>query len=80
MPDYDGEYVFLTTHEFKNNIARWTRLLERGTYKVLFIKRHGTVVAAYLTDGAASMAEKIMKKRARREGLISEIPRNSGFF
>ena len=80
MPDYDGEYVFLTTHEFKNNIARWTRLLERGTYKVLFVKRHGTVVAAYVTGGARGMADKIMAKRAQREGLISEIPKDSGFF
>ena len=45
MPDYNGPYIYATTHDFKSNIAKYLRLLEHGAYEAVFIKRYDKPVA-----------------------------------
>ena len=39
MPQFYKTHITATTHEFKNNISRFTRLLSTGSYQALFVKR-----------------------------------------
>ncbi len=67
MPDYNGPYVYLTTHEFKSNIAYWTRMLQNKTYDAILVKRHETPVAVYLTYGVDMFDKKAKEYRTRKE-------------
>ena len=67
MADYNGNYVYLNTHEFKNNIAHWTRLLERKAYKAVLVKRHDKVVAVYATTIAEELDKTVQEIRAQKE-------------
>ncbi len=68
MPDQCGSYIYATTHEFKNDIARWTRLLERGVYKAVLVKRRSKVVAVYASSIAGEIDKMAQIDRARKEG------------
>ncbi len=74
MPNYCDQYIYLNTHEFKNNIARWTRLLEGKVYKAALIKRHEKVVGVYMTDGADELDRVVKAIRARKESPIPLMP------
>ena len=67
MADYEGRFVYLSTHEFKNDISRWLRELERGSLRAVLIKRHERVVAVCFNDGAQLLDDDIRAKRARRQ-------------
>lgn len=66
MPEFCGSYVYATTHEFKSDIARWTRMLECGAYRGLFVTRHGVVVAVYMTEGVRGLEDKVREKNGPR--------------
>lgn len=68
MPDHCGSYIYATTHEFKNDIARWTRLLERGVYKAVLVRRRSEVVGVYATSIADHIDRMAQMERARKEG------------
>ena len=48
MADYNGKYIYATTHDFKANIAKYLRLIECGMYEAVFIKRYDKPVAFVL--------------------------------
>ncbi len=68
MADYNGNYVYLNTHEFKNNIAHWTRLLQRKCYKAVLVKRHDKVVGVYATNIVDELDKIAKAERAQKEG------------
>lgn len=73
MADYCGAYVYVTTHEFKGDIARWTRLLQRGVYKTVLVRRRAEVVGVYLTEGARDLDQTVQAIRARTEGPDASV-------
>lgn len=42
-------YREVTIHEFKNNIARYLRELERGDYDAVLVKRYNEPVGMFLS-------------------------------
>jgi hypothetical protein len=49
MAQFYRNHIIASTHEFKNNIARFTRLLQDEDYTALFVKRRDKVVGIYMT-------------------------------
>ncbi len=45
MADYSERFIYATTHDFKSNIAKYLRLLEKGAYDAVFIKRYDKKIA-----------------------------------
>jgi hypothetical protein len=56
MAQFYRNHIIASTHEFKNNIARFTRLLQTEDYSALFVKRRDKVVGLYMTTGAEDAA------------------------
>lgn len=73
MPEFNKSYIIATIHEFKNNISRFTRLLETGAYSIVFVKRRNEVVGAYISKGAKEEA----RKSAERARLAGHSPVSS---
>lgn len=45
MGEISGSMIYANTHDFKNNISRYLRMLQTGKYKGLALKRHADIVA-----------------------------------
>lgn len=46
-----ADYLTVTTHKFKSNIAHYMRLCERGLVKGVVLKRYDKEVGAYIPLG-----------------------------
>jgi|GEM_PF-5047167 len=53
MVDDDGVYIFASIHDFKTNISKYIRVLERRQRKAVIVKRYNKVVGVFLTSGGA---------------------------
>ena len=42
------EFIHTTMHDFKSNIAKYTRILNRGDYKGVIVKRYNEPLGLYL--------------------------------
>lgn len=42
------EYLTVSTHNFKNNISRYIRMLERGERRAVLVTRKGKTVGAFI--------------------------------
>jgi len=80
MTDCSGDYVYASVHEFKNNISKYTRLMERGIYKAVLVRRHSEVVGVYMTSVAKQLDEVVKAKIARKEGHNPPMPYDSSIF
>jgi hypothetical protein len=67
MPQFNKDHIIATVHEFKSNISRYTRLLERNGYTAVFVTRYERIVGVYMTCGAEEVAQPFLE-RARKEG------------
>lgn len=61
-------YIHVTTHDFKTNLSRYLRMLERGDCRAIIVQRHATPVGMLVPmtrleknsrapEGAAAAAE-----------------------
>jgi hypothetical protein len=68
MPDYSGDHIIANIHDFKSNISKYIRLLERGAYKAVIVRRYGKTVGAFVT----------MKGREKTTDSKAGLVRNAG--
>lgn len=76
MADYTNNYIYASVHEFKNNVSKYTSLLERGVYKAVLVRRYTTVVGVYMTNVAAQVDDMAKAELARKEGQHPPLPCN----
>jgi hypothetical protein len=67
MPQFNKDHIIATTHEFKSNLSRYTRLLEEEAYVAVFVTRYERIVGVYMTSGAEEAARPFLG-RAKKEG------------
>ena len=67
MAQFYRNHIIASTHEFKDNIARFTRLLQKEDYSAIFVKRRDKIVGIYMTTGAQD-AERSFTEKARSTG------------
>lgn len=68
MAMYRGKHAYVTTHEFKSNIAQWTELLRDNTLSIIFVTRYETPVAYYTSLALHDLEDKARQYPLTRKG------------
>lgn len=70
MAVYTERYIVASIHDFKTNISKYIRMLERGDYAAVEVQRYNTMVGLFLTPNSQTLFEE--RQRARAEALLCE--------
>lgn len=74
MAEYFGRYVYLSTHEFKSNIARWTQMLRDDELSAVIVMRYETPVAYYAAHGVDKLHEAAKLLPRSKAGPVETNP------
>ncbi len=66
MALYTEGVIYASLHDFKTNISKYTRMLERGEYRAVMVQRYRTTIGVYITNES-------QKRWAARQAKKSEI-------
>ena len=67
MPIYTDEHILASVHDFKTNMSKYTRMLERGDYKAVKIHRYNALIGVFLTLHSHERFEERVAARAEAE-------------
>ena len=67
-----GDHIIANIHDFKSNISKYIRLLERGAYKAVIVRRYGKPVGAFVTMNARGKAATEKAGLVRNAGPAAE--------
>ncbi len=68
MPDYTDNYIYATIHDFKSNIARYIRKLEREEHRAVIVKRYNKPVGFFMAmDENEALQHQTWADKAREE-------------
>ena len=73
MPVYTDEHILTSMHDFKTNMSKYTRMLERGDYKAVQVHRYNELIGVFLTLHSHERFERRATERAEAERRGDEM-------
>ncbi len=67
MPIYSDKHIIASIHDFKTNISKYIRMLERGDYRAVQVCRYNDVVGVFITHNSQKLFE--AREKERQEAL-----------
>lgn len=66
MPIYSEGQIIATIHDFKTNIAKYIRMLQRGYYRAVVVRRYNETVGVFITNHSHDRFEQ--REQRRKDG------------
>lgn len=70
MPHYTNEHIITTVHDFKTHISKYMRMLDRGDYRAVLVKRYTKTIGVFQTLGSIKNFE--ARQKAREEAAARD--------
>ena len=63
MPIYTDGQIIATIHDFKTNISKYIRMLQKGDYRAVVVRRYNETVGVFITNHSHDRFEQREQRR-----------------